>query len=290
MDIAIRIPIPRHKRKRYSIYLWFLSAISFYLFVGCMDISAFDVKAIGYGTTCACNGSTLECTDSEGTLHTEPNSDVCDEALLNSQEGICSCDGTTLVCNYHMCKLQVEQNLSCMGMLADSFVVTACDDSMVPVSAAVINGHAFGANVAEMESLFPNSAQCSGNTPNIPITVTPLSPNSGTLPTATVPPQQGGGGGVSATAVPDICANNGGVANVSDVCTCQGVIDRVTFCGDGTKFDTITTTGCSPDPSQCQAGGDTGGQTCQLTVEQCNAQGFGQVDLATCTCYGNYKP
>lgn len=53
-----------------------------------------------------------------------------------------------------------------------------------------------------------------------------------------------------------LCADQGGIANQSEVCTCQGVIDQVTFCGNGTKIDTITNTSCEPNPADCQPTSD----------------------------------
>jgi hypothetical protein len=60
----------------------------------------------------------------------------------------------------------------------------------------------------------------------------------------------------------DLCANNGGVQWVGEVCVCAGVVDKVTVCNDGTKFDNVTEQTCPPDPAACQddgSGGDQGG-------------------------------
>jgi hypothetical protein len=94
-----------------------------------------------------------------------------------------------------------------------------------------------------------------------------LSPTKTPTPPPTAPAINPNLVPVSTAKVPELCANNGGIANVSEICTCQGVIDRVTFCGDNTKFDNITDASCTPDASQCQptttdGGAATGGGEC----------------------------
>lgn len=74
----------------------------------------------------------------------------------------------------------------------------------------------------------------------------------------------------SATNVPppaaagSLCAQNGGIQWTGETCICPGVVDLVTICADGAKFDQVTDTACTPTQScNVQAGGTggTGGST-----------------------------
>lgn len=67
------------------------------------------------------------------------------------------------------------------------------------------------------------------------------------------PAQCGSAGNTS-----DPCANNGGLQYTGQACTCQGQVDLVVICNDGTKTDTITTQPCTPNAAQC-SGSDQGG-------------------------------
>ncbi len=49
------------------------------------------------------------------------------------------------------------------------------------------------------------------------------------------------------------CCDNGGVQWQGEVCVCPGVVDRVTYCNDGSKTDQLTDRSCQP------AGGCSGG-------------------------------
>jgi hypothetical protein len=125
-----------------------------------------------------------------------------------------------------------------------------------------------------------------GNIPQLAPTKTPTPTAAPTVKPANINPQL-------PTALPGLCDDHGGVANVSEVCTCQSLVDRVTFCGDGTKIDTITDTQCSPDPSQCQpsdTGGTSGGSggecRCVIVCTQTNEAGA-CIDRGYRDCNGN---
>lgn len=66
-------------------------------------------------------------------------------------------------------------------------------------------------------------------------------------PTATTIAETGG-----------VCQQNGGIQWQGDICTCAGVVDRVTLCADGSKSDVITDTACTPNPADCPAPGGSG--------------------------------
>src|SRR5574341_222889 len=82
------------------------------------------------------------------------------------------------------------------------------------------------------------------------------------------PPQEPPPGG-------DPCANNGGLQWSGEVCVCSGVVDQVIVCADGTKFDTLTNTSCTPDPAACP-----------VTGEEPTGQPGGQ---GACYCYCDPK-
>lgn len=61
-------------------------------------------------------------------------------------------------------------------------------------------------------------------------------------------------------------------------CTCQGLVDVVTICADGSKTDTITSDACTPDASQCGAAqGGPDPKTCKPNI-----------DVLCSPCQGNY--
>jgi len=97
--------------------------------------------------------------------------------------------------------------------------------------------------------------------------------------------------------ISDLCGENGGVQWQGDVCVCEGLVDQVTICQDGTKIDNVTDAACTPDPEQCRtdgaaggnggSGDDGGGGTCTCTYQDVTPPGnmvqiFGWVD-----CNGN---
>jgi len=96
-------------------------------------------------------------------------------------------------------------------------------------------------------------------------------PGSDSQPTPTGTSSQPNSSG-TATDEPEAtepCADNGGLQFQGEVCVCSGVVDQVTICNDGTKTDALTSTACSPDPSQCSQGdGSTSGGGGQTSCEK----------------------
>ena len=66
----------------------------------------------------------------------------------------------------------------------------------------------------------------------------------------------------------DPCAGHGGLQWQGQLCGCDGKVDVVIVCMDGSKSDTITVELCTPDPAQCRppdpstGGGTNGGGSC----------------------------
>ena len=71
----------------------------------------------------------------------------------------------------------------------------------------------------------------------------------------------------------DFCATQGGLQWQGEVCTCAGVVDQVTLCQNGAKYDNVTDVSCTPDPKDCtdnnggngNDGGDGGQCLCLCT-------------------------
>lgn len=60
--------------------------------------------------------------------------------------------------------------------------------------------------------------------------------------------------GSTVTPQVSLCADRGGTSFYGEVCICPGIIDQVTICGDGTKFDNPTTTECVPSETCTNTG------------------------------------
>jgi len=68
------------------------------------------------------------------------------------------------------------------------------------------------------------------------------------------------------TSCTELCCNNGGVQFTTQLCGCDGKLDQVTICMDGTKTDTILPDTCSPDPAQCQTDPKCSGEICDCVM------------------------
>jgi len=69
------------------------------------------------------------------------------------------------------------------------------------------------------------------------------------------------------------CCDHGGVQFTGPFCTCQGQVDIVTICQDGSKSDNITTDSCTPDPAQCNPSDNTNNNKvpgCMTTAPGCD--------------------
>ena len=70
----------------------------------------------------------------------------------------------------------------------------------------------------------------------------------------------------------DVCATLGGLQWQGELCDCAGVVDNVTICQDGTKYDNLTDVSCTPDPKDCNESGGSdngGGSQCKCGNGKC---------------------
>jgi hypothetical protein len=245
----------RHSRsRRHAILGWYVLVITVMLFAGCATLyqSPIDEALLTNSQSCICNGTTLECSAPNGDSVTEDNSAWCNQESLNNA-GVCACTGDTLICNVTVCQTSIHDQTACPFYDTQN-VAVMCD-----AQGTVIED--------DVDGVIPSTGQSS----KLTFAASPQCSDTSVMP----PPPPSGGS--QSTSVPsggqaDICANNGGLSYAGDTCVCPGLIDHVTICGDGTKFDNVSTQSCTPNES-CAGGGTTGGAVEPEVVCGCGLYG-----------------
>ena len=266
MIVIRRTPLIRFIVSKWPVVA--LLVIGMILFIGCGDATYdLDDQAMAFNGTCVCDGTTLKCDPLTGQAQSGPieypNSQYCDKALVQANS-VCSCVGTSLQCSVAVCTFEVG---GCYGIGAQD-IVAICDSNMM--NSTIPNLKAESSPPGRGQVSFANDPTCLGAPPKPNVAPAPGTPSAG------------GGSGCTCEGVDYICkAANGSVTSASynaaecggsGACGCREP-NSTLACPDGTFAEfNPTCTG--------------GGSGCTLTKDSCVAQGYYDVDLATCTCLG----